>query len=280
MITNNFASLFFAMKFSIFAPAFSMDTSSKNHNKMKQLSFFAMALLLVASIASCKKDTTNGKVVFGNTHGMTVTSYDSTFYIEQYGHFSWGNTVDLDGDGQKDIQFHSENVGSAGLGHDIVTTLHCLNENVALLGDVVNQERYLHRDSTFYTEDSIHWTCGIYINYTCDKSDENDSILSTTEKLALYANNAGDTFDTNSTFMSTNVILKNWSYQYPGGQESIGDTFYWYMIREKNDCDYFPMEEEKYIGFKLTENSKSRLGWMKVILHYDHVELLETAIQN
>jgi hypothetical protein len=40
------------------------------------------------------------------------------------------------------------------------------------------------------------------------------------------------------------------------------------------------MDEVKYIGFKITENDKSRLGWMKIILHHDFVELLETAIQN
>ena len=55
--------------------------------------------------------------------------------------------------------------------------------------------------------------------------------------------------------MSTNVILLN------------------------KDNSFFPMNEAKYIGFKLTENNASRLGWMKVILHNDHVELLETAIQ-
>ena len=53
---------------------------------MKQLSLFAMALLLVASIASCKKDTTNGKVVFGDSKGMTVTSCHGTLNPEQYGH--------------------------------------------------------------------------------------------------------------------------------------------------------------------------------------------------
>jgi len=176
---------------------------------MKQLSLFAMALLLAASIASCKKDTTNGKVVFGNTHGMSITSYDSTFHPEQYGHFSWGNTVDLDGDGENDVQFHSTSEIMEG---GILTELNCL-DNTAVLGELNNQ------------------------------------------KFSLWANNANDSFDSNSTFMSTKVALL------------------------RSDNVYFPMNEEKYIGFKLTENDKSRLGWMKIILHHDYVELLETAIQ-
>ena len=247
---------------------------------MKQLSFFVMALLLVASIASCKKDTTNGKVVFGDSKGMSVTPYDSTFYPEQHGHFSWGNTVDLNGDGQDDVQFHSENIGSAGLGHDVVTTLNCLDENVALLGDIINQEYYYHVDSTPpHTEDSIWWVIGVYKTYTCERIAETDSVVSTTEKLSLYANNANDSFDNNDTFMSTAVFLKNRSYSYPAGTENGDHVLYHYEINYKNDCDFFPMDEAKYIGFKLTENDQSRLGWMKVILHHDYVELLETAIQ-
>lgn len=246
---------------------------------MKKLSLFAMTLLVIASIASCKKDTTNGKVVFGDSKGMSVTSYDSTFLPEQYGHFSWGNTVDLDGDGQNDVQFRSEDIGSAGLGHDIVTTLNCLNENVAFLGDVINQEKYLHIDSTLHTEDSIWWVIGVYKTYTCEQIAETDSVVSSTEKLTNVDHSFGDSYGLDDSFTNTNVVLKNRSYEYPSGDETIGNVTYYYMIINKNDCDFFPMDEEKYIGFKITENNKSRLGWMKVILHHDHVELLETAIQ-
>ena len=181
---------------------------------MKQLSIFAMALLLVVSIASCKKDATNDKVVFGDSKGMSVTSCQGSLFPEQYGHYSWGNIVDLNGDGQGDIQFHWWNCDSEGQGHhiehehDIVMTLKCPNENTGLLGNIVNQE------------------------------------------FSLCANNANDSFDINNTFRCTDVSLNT-----------------------------FPMDEVKYIGFKLTENNQSRLGWMKVILHNDHVELLETAIQ-
>ena len=238
-----------------------------------------MVLLLLVGFASCKKDPTQNKVVFGDSEGMSVTSYDSTFYIEQYGHFSWGNSIDLNGDGQNDIQFRSENLGSPAVGRDIVTTLKCLNENVAFLGDIINQEQYLHIDSTFHTEDSIHWTIGVYETYTCEQFAETDSVASTTEKLSLYANNPGDSFDENNSFKSIEVVLKNRSYTIPYGNETIGDITYFHTKEIKNDCDAFPMDEMKYIGFKITENEKSRLGWMKVILHHDHVELLETAIQ-
>ena len=74
-------------------------------------------------------------------------------------------------------------------------------------------------------------------------------------EFSLLANDTNDSFDNDNIFMCTIVILLN------------------------KDSNFFPMNETKYIGFKLTENDQSRLGWMKVILHHDYVELLETAIQ-
>ena len=246
---------------------------------MKKALFFALALAAICIIPSCKKNPAQTKVVFGDTHGMSVTSYDSTLSIEQYAHYSWGNTVDLDGDGQNDIQFHSQDVGSAGLGHDIVTTLKCINENVALLGDIINQEKYFHIDSSSHTQDSVWWSIVVYKTYTCEQIAETDSVVSSTEKLTNVDHSFGDSYGLDDSFMNTNVVLKNRSYEYPSGNETIGNATYHYMILDKNDCDFFPMDEEKYIGFKLTENNQNRLGWMKVILHYDHVEILETAIQ-
>ena len=246
---------------------------------MKKSLFFALAFVAICIMPSCKKDPAQAKVVFGNSEGMAVTSYDSTLTPVQYGHFSWGNTIDLNGDGEIDIQFRSEDIGSPAVGHDIVTELTCLNENVALLGDIINQEKYLHISSTLYTEDSVLWMNVVSKTYTCEQIAETDSVVSTSEKLTNIDHNFGEFYGQDDSFMNTRVVLKNRSYYYPIGDESIGNVTYHYMIHKKNDCDYFPMDEEKYIGFKLTENNKSRLGWMKVILHHDHIELLETAIQ-
>ena len=247
---------------------------------MKKSLFFALALSAIYIMPSCVKDSENNKVVFGNGEGMAVKSYDSTFHLEHYGYLSWGNTIDLNGDGKDDIQFLSEDIGSPAVGHDIVTTLKCQHENIALLGDIINQEVFLHIDTTdLFTTDSTHWDAVIYHTITCDQIAETDSVISSTEKLSLYANNAGDILDQNGDFMSTNVVLKDRSYTIPIGSETIGNITYHAMKIIKNDCDAFPIDETKYIGFKITENNKSRLGWLKVILHYDHVELLETAIQ-
>ena len=243
---------------------------------MKKNLFLAFALAAICIIPSCKKDPAQNKVVFGNSKGMSVTTYKNSPLVEQYGHDSWGYFVDLNNDGQDDVQFHSQIIGSPGVGRDIVTELIC-HENIALLGEIINQQRFLHIDTVgCSTDDSI-----IYINHTitCNQIDETDSIVSTDEKFSLYADNAGDFFETGNTFISTNITLKNRPYYYLISEETVGNIVYHHMHDEKDDCDAFPMDEEKYIGIKITKNGRNRLGWMKVILHRDYVELLETAIQ-
>ena len=182
---------------------------------MKKSLLLALALAIICIMPSCKKscpndpEVSNNPITFGDNEGMVVTPYENIPLVTQYGHYSWGYHVDLNGDGQDDVQFHST-IENAGGG--ILTELYCL-ENTALLGESIDNE------------------------------------------FSLLANDTNDSFDNDNIFMCTIVILLN------------------------KDSNFFPMNETKYIGFKLTENDQSRLGWMKVILHHDYVELLETAIQ-
>lgn len=245
---------------------------------MKKLLLFTMVLAAILSLTSCKKDPSQNKIIFGDSSRMAVTKYEANQYqSDNFG--QWYYSIDLNHDGTDDVQFFMEDIGSAGLGHELVHTLKCLNENVELLGETIIQNKYYHVDSTFHTEDSISWVVGVYQTYSCEQMDEADSIVSTTEKFLLSANNANDSFDGTDSFMSTNVIIKNRSYFYPMGTEQIGNILYHYQLEYLNNCDIFPMDEEKYIGFRINSGNKTRLGWMKIILNEDKVQLLETAIQ-
>ena len=57
---------------------------------MKKSLVFALALLAICIMPSCKKDPAQNKVVFGDSKGMTVTSYEGISLVNQYGHNSWG----------------------------------------------------------------------------------------------------------------------------------------------------------------------------------------------
>ena len=245
---------------------------------MKKTALFALALAAICIISSCEKDPVNDKVVFGSSNGMSVMSYEDVPLVQQYSHTSWGYAIDLNGDGKDDVQFHSRVIYSEGGGQDICTELYCF-DGIALLGDIVNQEQYLHIDSVFHTEDSIWWVVDITKTFSCERIAETDSVLDATEKFSLYANNANDSFDIDNTFISDYVILKSAYPTYSAESESGDHILYQYLIKNENNCDVFPMEEVKYIGFRIANKNKTCLGWMKVILHHDHVELLETAIQ-
>ena len=245
---------------------------------MKKSLFIALALAAICIMPSCVKDSVNDKVVFGDGEGMSVISYEGIPLVQQYSHTSWGYAIDLNGDGKDDVQFRSQVIYSEGGGQDICTELYCY-DGIALLGDIINQEQYLHIDSVFHTEDSIWWVVDITKTFSCERIAETDSVLDATEKFSLFANNANDSFDKDNTFISDYVILKSAYPTYSAEPESGDQILYQYLIKNVNNCDVFPMEEVKYIGFRIAENNKIRLGWMKVILHHDYVELLETAIQ-
>ncbi len=240
---------------------------------MKKTLLFTMFLAFFCSFLSCTKKTTSdtfvasSTIVFGQVDGMKINKYETN----NFGLIS----LDLNGDGLKDLVSNTEYVGSANLGHDFVTTIKCNHNDIVLLGDVIQQERFLHIDSTFYLEDDIICVDRIY---TCQHLSETDSLISITEKLSNIYHDSGDTYGLDNSFMNTEVCLKNWSYEF-SIHEVIGDINYYYVYRTNNDCDYFPMNEEKYIGYKIKDNDRERLGWIKIILHHNGIELLETAIQ-
>lgn len=226
---------------------------------------------------------------FGDTMGMIVSVPDGTSYNGNYGigYFS----IDVNNDGAEDAQLITQDVGSAGLGHENVITLKCKNRRIAWFGEAVQQELYYHADSTswYYVDpdypqfDSIHV---IHIDqiHTCERIAETDSTIQITEKFFVFDNNNGDELKKSDYFENADVVLRNRSYEI--GYEPTGwgtSTLMHVTYHQRNNCDYFPLREEKYIGFKYTnKDNTERLGWIKIIIsyYYDYgAQLLETAIQ-
>lgn len=262
---------------------------------MKRITFFAIALFALFSMfSSCKKPcpddiVTTDFIHFGDTTGMIVTIPDSTSYISNYGigYFS----IDVNNDGIEDARLITEDVGSAGLGHANVLTLKCMNDHIAWFGETIIQELYYHADSSsvYYVDpdypqfDSI---CVIYIDkiYTCERIAETDSVISATEKFAIFAKSQGDELKTSDYFETSDVVLRNRGYTISDGPTGWGtDTLIHVTYQHRNNCHYFPLQEEKYIGFKYTDSENTEhLGWLKTIIHYYYdygAMLLETAMQ-
>lgn len=219
---------------------------------------------------------------FGDTTGMIVNPYNTVMEYDE----SWiPILLDLDGNGTNDIRIETYYDGPLAIGQFQELTLHCINAQIH--GQTVEKESYSHRDTTITSYNG--WTQRIsnYTYSTCGQIDENDP-TTTSDVFEITANdfnehlNLDDNFQLqNSTFLFREDV-KYTLMDEPNEEEQIVTGSHVHHIY---DCWNFPTDEEKYIGFKLTQNGKSRLGWLKIKLHPTwgnsvvDTELIETAIQ-
>jgi hypothetical protein len=219
---------------------------------------------------------------FGDTTGMIVNPYNTVMEYDE----SWiPILLDLDGNGTNDIRIETYYDGPLAIGQFQELTLHCINAQIH--GQTVEKESYSHRDTTITSYNGWTQIVSNYTYSTCGKIDENDP-TSTSNVFEITANDFNehlcleDNFQfKNSTFLFREDI-KYTLMDEPNEEEQIVTGSHVHHIY---DCWNFPTDEEKYIGFKLTQNGKSRLGWLKIKLHpawgnsVVDTELIETAIQ-
>lgn len=281
---------------------------------MKKNILFAFVLLLVASIASCKKDpapsggnngqpsdtivpSNNDTIVtpgndtvpvltdiihFGDTTGMIVTIHDSIMeYDEMWSPF----ILDLDSDGTDDIKIETYYDGPLAVGETQTLTLFCLNQQIEILADSIIKECYSHRSSTIDTLNEYVITAHSYVFSTCGPIVEGTP-ASTSKVFDVFAFNAGEVLDINAHFQLGNSQLFRQNIEYSlttpnGANHAISVNQYKYDY----SCWNFPTDSEKYIGFRIARQGKTRYGWLKIKLiptwddRVVNTELIETAIQ-
>lgn len=254
----------------------------------KQIIFFAaLALFALGIISSCTKDPdpinnnqSSDKITFGDTTGMVVTCYDS---IMKYDEHWLPFILDLNGDGTDDIKIETYYDGPLAIGEFQTLTLYCLNNQIELLADSVLKESYSHRETTTDTIDDYIVTTRTFVFSTCGEIAENDPV-NTSKVFEVNAKDSNEVFDIGDQFLSGDAILFRENVHYSladPGEEMVEVSENKYIY----DCWNFPTDEEKYIGFKLTRNGKSRLGWLKIKLiptwdgRVVDTELIETAVQ-
>ena len=246
---------------------------------MKKLLFFALALVTICIMPSCKKHAS--EIAFGDTAGMRVATYDKTDM--QSDHYESYYEIDLNNDGQCDIKLYSQLIASAAIGDPIVSYIKCKNKDVALLGDIILQEHYVHSDTTVRLNEGVTYQT-ITKTHTCERVDNTDVIEETEEKLSLRAANAGESFSLENDFLSTEVLLNDIAYGFCDDPEGWGTDFITQVCNNyTNDCNYFPVNKEQYVGFKFNKNGRDHLGWIKIILEESqgdyYVRPIESAIQ-
>ena len=250
---------------------------------MKKALFLALALAAICIMPSCKKYAS--EIAFGETRGMRIMTYDSTDLLTSHTFAPYTDyyDIDLNNDGREDLQLISIYAGSPAVGHSEVSYIKCIDENVALLGDIILLEHYVHYDTIEQQNDDVTYVTKME-THTCERIDDLDSIENSEEKLSLRDANAGETFGLENDFMNTDVTLKDFSYYLSYLEEFspnlIAESAYVY---DNESCNSFPLNTERYIGFKYTINGRDHLGWMKIILELRdgdyYVKPIEAAIQ-
>ena len=281
--------------------------------KKRIIIYGALALLAICIISSCKKDpdpNNNGqnnelpsdtipngndtivppgndtiptvidRIVFGDTTGMIVTTYNSIMGFDE----SWHPIIlDLNGDGTDDIKIETYYDGPLAIGEFQTLTLYCLNNRIRLLGDNTVKESYTHRDTIVEQYNDYTIITYSYIYSTCGKTAENDPVH-TSNTFEIFANDVDDTFALDDHFQSTNITLFRQDVEYQLGNPNE-DIVYVDHNKYIYHCWNFPTDEEKYIGFSITQHDDSRYGWLKIKLNSTwggsvvDTELIETAIQ-
>lgn len=248
---------------------------------MKKSLLIVLALASICLMPSCKKYAS--EIAFGDTAGMRVKTYDSTDLKYSYGENEKYYDIDLNKDGWADIKLTSRCVMSVFLGNPVVSYIKCENEDVALLGDIIMQEHYVHSDTTVTQHEEVTFQT-ITKTHTCEKVDNTDIIEETEEKLSLRAANAGESFGLEDSFLSTEVALNGYSYGFCDSPQEISTNYFSQVCNNyNNDCDYFPVNKEQYVGFKFNKNGRDHLGWIKIILEESqgnyYVRPIESAVQ-
>ena len=243
---------------------------------MKKTLLFALALVAVCMMSSCNKERTG--ITFGDYTGMIVTPYDTVSMLSTIPG-KWVYLVDLNGDGKNNIRLYTD-LSTA----PATSAIHCIDDDLTqIVCKKVEKQRYLHCDTTYrQTGDTTHVT--ITKIYTFHKINEAD-IVEHLETISIpQAYDDGDLFILNKNSFPEFVTL------YMQATESIYTAYAadpykqtHYHTVYKNDYDRFPLDEEKYIGFRFTDADRFRYGWMKIKLYNNEgnyfVKLLETAIQ-
>jgi hypothetical protein len=173
--------------------------------------------------------------------------------------------IDIDGDGEDDYRFSSHLWGSPGQGMHPTTNVLCLNSSSFLNVTLFQDTSFLHIDTSVYLNDPVEVVIRQY--YTCERMDEDDSVLGIRDWMQLEGLSLGDTLSVSGTWAADTIDLGgSWGGNMPeiiGGSE---DTIIIKETQYRNDCHAFPTEQVWYIGLKKVTASGERLGWIKISL--------------
>jgi hypothetical protein len=250
---------------------------------MKKQGFVLLALLF--TIFACEKDSTKTnsreKIFTGNYGKMLVNRMD-TMLIGGYNQKA-SFDLDLDQDGSPDFSLTSEYYGSPGMGVYPRAQILSLNSNSLINGDLINDTTFYHFEAdTSYGE---NWTPVMISRthiYSCERTEPNDSITQIEpDQFEISYFNTDESILSAGYYQIDTLQMNYEFYNHADNPIYSNDTIFYNYRSHTKSCHYFPTDQIRYIGVKLTDGDKERIGWIKLGL-FDNYKLMifETALWN
>lgn len=240
-------------------------------------------VFIIALLSSCIKEDPNfinaDKIMVGDVQTLKICPFD-TIVSPGHPHAKSFFELDIDGNGINDFIFSSYfTVSPSGFSDASEFKIKSLTDY-----SFINVIYYL--DTTFFSTsiDTNYNDNKVYIvisdKYSCSRTGLNDSIISIDEKTIQTIKkedtlSTADRWTTNSNSLGNGNIRSDYEIV-----SQISDTMVVHSQTYIFNCNPQFNNNEAYIGIKIEDLGRIKLGWIKLEISesYD-VELVETAIQ-
>lgn len=219
------------------------------------------------------------QIIIGDTTNMVVAKLNENALVGfRYGDSTYD--LDIDGNGEKDVQFFGSRNQMMALGNWSNVQIKCLSNNIKLCS-------YPYPDSIFISnERSERKENGVvkiynYINYLCQRKNKDDLFKSLTS-ISLIPLSEKDILNVDDQYNNANFEIRRKYISYPIDfwlYYKSKDTLIYKITTQLTGCHYFPANDTAYVGFNIQENQRERLGWIKISIKDGHeTTILETAL--
>lgn len=248
---------------------------------MKKFDFFC--IIMIFAFFSCDKGDSwtnnNEEIKTGDYSGLLVKSYD-TIIAGGY-HMLREYSLDVNNDDVYDFKLSSEIFGSPGMGQHPQAKIMSLNSNSLFHGIITNDSIFHYEVIDISTYDNKTYKT-TYHKYTCDKDDDPRCLFSylNQEYFKFSYFDPDEIISVSDDFQADTIDILPHGSTEVSLQTEKNDTIFQTQTTYSLSCNYFPYHTFKYVGIKIKEGNKEKIGWIKLGV-YDTINfiILETAIQ-
>ncbi len=239
--------------------------------------------LILIGLISCDKGETwtnnSEEIKTGDYSGLLVKSYD--IIVDGEYHQLREFSLDVNDDDVYDFKLSSEIFGSPGMGQYPRTTIMSLNSNSLFHGNVTSDSIFHYVFIDIYTSENKTYKT-TYHKFTCDNDEDPRCVFSymSPEYFKFTYFETDEIILKSDSFKTDTIDVIRHESTEVGLQVEKNDTIFNTQTYNSLSCNYFPTNTFKYVGIKIIDGNKEKIGWIKLgVYNTINFIILETAIQ-